>query len=122
MTTFAAASDTARVLTLTEYRAVPWVVLEIAGELDLLTAAQVRTWLRETLGDIPAGQLVIDLTQVSFLDLAGLDALLDARRLVESVDGELRIVCPHERLLRLFRLTGLITTLRICQRLEEALV
>jgi anti-sigma B factor antagonist len=115
-------SDAGAVLVLTECRHVPWTVLAVAGELDVDTAAQLRVRLWATLGNAYAAQLVIDLTEVGFMDVAGLHVLCEARHLVEGVDGQLRLVCPQERLLRLFRLTGLDRTLYLCSRLEEALV
>jgi anti-anti-sigma factor len=64
------------VLTLTEYQHDGWTVLEVAGELDIATAPQLRARIRELLGKTPpAGTLVVDLmgdlTGLRLLDAAG---------------------------------------------------
>ena len=51
--------------------------------------------------------LVIDLERVEFLDSTGLGALIGGLKRVRNHDGSLSLVCTRERLLKLFRITGL---------------
>jgi anti-anti-sigma factor len=59
--------------------------LEVAGELDLSTAALLESRVRAC----GAGPVVLDLQQVSFMDSRGLLALLEAQRALRSRGGDL---------------------------------
>ena len=81
-------------------------VLEVGGEIDVYTAPQLREHL---IAMVEAGdrQVVVDLGRVEFLDSTGLGVLVGALKRLRGVDGELSLVCAQERLLKIFRITGL---------------
>lgn len=81
-------------------------VVSPSGDLDVATAGELRGYLdRQLAGGVTA--LVVDLTAVGFLDSTTLGVLIGIRnRLIES-GGGIELVCPHERLLRIFQITGL---------------
>lgn len=62
-----------------------WLVAKLTGELDVATVPAVRAKLEQALVDkIPAG-LILDLTDVTFMDSSGLGFLLGRyQRLAES--------------------------------------
>src|SRR5918998_1124001 len=81
-------------------------VVEVAGEIDVYTAPK----LRETIVSlVEAGQknLVVNLEQVEFLDSTGLGVLVGGLKRVRTQEGSLELVCTQERLLKIFRITGL---------------
>jgi anti-sigma B factor antagonist len=83
-----------------------YLVLEVGGEIDVYTAPQ----LRERLISIVEGggrRVVVDLSRVEFLDSTGLGVLVGALKRLRGVGGELFLVCDQERLLKIFRITGL---------------
>ncbi|WP_229052198.1 anti-sigma factor antagonist [Aeromicrobium sp. Leaf350] len=84
----------------------PFEVLEIGGEIDVYTAPHLREAVVEA---IEAGKLrlIIDVQRVDFLDSTGLGVLVGALKRVRADDGTLDIVCTHERLLKIFQITGL---------------
>ena len=51
--------------------------------------------------------LIIDMEQVEFLDSTGLGVLVGGLKRVRTHEGSLRLVCTQERLLKIFRITGL---------------
>ena len=81
-------------------------VVTVAGEIDVYTAALLRDVLDE---EIAAGRsrLVVDLDDVTFLDSTGLGVLVGRLKLVRGHSGWLRIVRPNDRILSVFRITGL---------------
>jgi anti-sigma B factor antagonist len=83
-----------------------FTVLEIGGEIDVYTAPQLREELQRLVGDGVAG-VVVDLSRVDFLDSTGLGVLAGIHRRLRGSEGSLRLVCNHERLLKIFRITGL---------------
>lgn len=81
-------------------------VIEVAGEIDVYTAPR----LREVLVDLVAAgrhRLIVDVERVEFLDSTGLGVLVGGLKRVRSHDGSLDVVCTHDRLLKIFRITGL---------------
>ncbi len=81
-------------------------VVTVTGEVDVHTAAQLRAALDD---EITAGhtRIVLDLNGVGFLDSTGLGVLVGRLKLVRNHSGWLRIVCSNDRVLRVFRITGL---------------
>jgi len=95
------------------------VVLEVGGEIDVYTAPKLRERLIEI---VNSGQrhVIVDLGRVDFLDSTGLGVLVGAHRRLRARDGSLDLVCPHERLLKVFRITGLDNVFDIHASVEEA--
>ena len=66
--------------------------------------------LRELLIDLVSKdnhQLIVNLERVEFLDSTGLGVLVGGLKRVRAHDGSLNLVCTQERMLKLFRVTGL---------------
>jgi anti-sigma B factor antagonist len=81
-------------------------LVRIAGDLDAATAPDLADLCRSVHahGD---RDVVIDLTDTSFLDSSGLRALVGARRLFGDGGGSLRLAHPSEPVIRLLEITGL---------------
>ncbi len=96
------------------------VVVLVTGEVDVYTAPQLRAALD---AHIAAGhsRLVVDLDNVDFLDSTGLGVLVGRLKLVRNKSGWLRIVCSNERILRVFRITGLDKVFAIHTSVDAAL-
>jgi anti-sigma B factor antagonist len=58
---------------------------------------------------------------VTFMDSTGIGVLIDALRRLTGRRGHLALVCPTERILRPFEITGLVGYLTIFSTREEAL-
>ena len=95
-------------------------VVDISGEIDVYTAPT----LREHLGELVAGgkyDLVLDLEHVAFLDSTGLGVLVGGLKRVRAHDGSLHLVCSQERILKVFRITGLTKVFPIHDSVPDAL-
>ena len=95
-------------------------VVTVEGEVDVYTAAQLRQTLDQEIAD-GRTRLVVVLDDVSFLDSTGLGVLVGRLKLVRNSSGWLRVVCSSERILRVFRITGLDKVFGIHESLEAAL-
>jgi anti-sigma B factor antagonist len=51
--------------------------------------------------------IVVDLSHLAFIDSTGLGALVAARNHADESDATIRLVCASDRVLKLFRITGL---------------
>ncbi len=81
-------------------------IIEVGGEIDVYTAPRLRDKITEL---VSGGNynLVIDMEKVDFLDSTGLGVLVGGLKKVRAHDGSMRLICNQERLLKIFRITGL---------------
>jgi anti-sigma B factor antagonist len=96
-------------------------VLSVGGEIDVYTAPQLRQRLIE-LVEGGSQHIVVDMEQVEFLDSTGLGVLVGGLKRVRALDGSLRLVCSQERILKIFRITGLEKVFGIYGTVDAAVV
>jgi anti-sigma B factor antagonist len=95
-------------------------VVAVSGEVDVYSAPELKESLAQLLQS-GAKSVVVDLTDVAFLDSTGLGALVEARAATGDAGGSMAIVCSHERILKLFTITGLDGVFSIHRSVDEAL-
>ena len=93
-------------LTLATREADGKTVVTVGGEIDVYTAPKLRDKITEL---VAAGvyDIVVDMGAVEFLDSTGLGVLVGGLKKVRAHDGSMRLICNQERLLKIFRITGL---------------
>ena len=93
-------------------------VVRVRGEVDLATSPA----LADALAGIAAadGPVVVDLTDVGFLDSSGLSVLLQARERLAAGPG-LRLVVTRPALTRVLAVTGLDEVFDVAPTVDEAL-
>lgn len=84
------------------------VRLRVSGEIDMSTVPTFEEALSAALGDKPE-RLMIDLSEVNFMDSSGLNALVRARNALEDTGVELVISGMSDPVRRLFDVSGLMT-------------
>jgi anti-anti-sigma factor len=82
------------------------VIAALSGELDLTRAPALREQLL-TLLRPGTGQLVIDLSGVSFADASGLAVLVGTGRRAGLLGGFVRLAAPTAAVARVLHVTGL---------------
>ncbi|PID54123.1 MAG: anti-sigma B factor antagonist [Micrococcales bacterium] len=95
-------------------------VVAVQGEIDVYTAPVLREHLNELVAD-GRHHLVIDMTEVEFLDSTGLGVLVGCLKRIRAQDGTLALVCHEEKILKVFRITGLTKVFPIHDTVESAL-
>ncbi|MEP7369643.1 MAG: STAS domain-containing protein [Dermatophilaceae bacterium] len=95
-------------------------IVHVGGEIDVYTAPMLREHLDEHIAQ-GRNHLVVDLADVPFMDSTGLGVLVGRLKLVRGSDGSLRLVCPSERILKVFSITGLDKVFQIYASLDDAL-
>lgn len=84
------------------------VVLQVAGEIDMLTAPVLTEHVQEQFARVPAPRtLVFDLTRVSFLGSAGLAVLAHAQTTASDRGDAVQVVANGRAVLRPLEVTGL---------------
>ena len=81
-------------------------IIAVGGEIDVYTAPRLRDKITELVAD-GVYSLIIDMEGVEFLDSTGLGVLVGGLKKVRAHDGSLQLICTQERLLKIFRITGL---------------
>lgn len=97
----------------------PYCVVEVVGELDVYTTAQLRVVLQERLVQSDV-HLVVDLTGVSFMDSTGLGLLVRVHKQARTLRGSLAVVCVEGPVRRVIAVTGMLHVLRVFDSIEEA--
>jgi anti-sigma B factor antagonist len=94
-------------------------VVQVVGEIDVYTAPQLRERLD---AEIDAGRydVVVDLSGVTFMDSTGLGVLVGRLKQIRLNDGSMRLVCAHDRVLKVFVITGLDKVFAIYPTVGEA--
>jgi anti-anti-sigma factor len=96
------------------------VVVHLHGELDMANAADLVELLGRA-GGTPPLPVVVDLSELAFVDSSGLNALVTASRSVEEAGGSIVFAQPSAHVSRLLEIVGLPETVRFDESLERAL-
>jgi anti-sigma B factor antagonist len=94
-------------------------VVSVGGEIDVYTAPKLREQIVQLVEE-GRYHLVVDMEDVEFLDSTGLGVLVGGLKRVRAHDGSLRLVCTQERILKIFRITGLTKVFPIHSTVAEA--
>ncbi|MGH3670710.1 MAG: STAS domain-containing protein [Pseudonocardiaceae bacterium] len=81
------------------------MVLQVAGEIDLLTIDRLQQNLHRHLSGACRG-LVVDCTKVSFLAASGITLLVDLAERTRAEGVTLRLVAESRVVLRALKMTG----------------
>jgi anti-sigma B factor antagonist len=87
------------------------------GELDAYTVGQFRESLSE-LSEVD--HLLIDLSEVPFMDSAGLGALIGGIRRTRESGGDVAVACSRPTLTRLLHTTGFDRIVAVTESVEDA--
>ncbi|GLZ13759.1 anti-sigma-B factor antagonist [Actinomadura sp. NBRC 104425] len=94
-------------------------VITVEGEIDVYTAPRLREKLIDLVNK-GKFHLLVDMEKVEFLDSTGLGVLVGGLKRVRAHDGSLELVCTQERILKIFRITGLTKVFGIHDSIAEA--
>jgi anti-sigma B factor antagonist len=96
------------------------VIAAVTGDMDLSTVGPLRERL-SALAD--SGEtLIVDLNRVTFIDSAGLGALVGAARRAAEHGGSLHAVCARPQARRLLWLTGVDRRIPLAATVDGALM
>jgi anti-sigma B factor antagonist len=87
-------------------------VVTCIGELDVYGAQKLRDAFT-ALNNQGLNRVLVDLSQVSYIDSTGMGTMIGALKRTRSVGGSLDLACNQEGLLRFFRGSGLTIVFRI---------
>jgi len=97
-----------------------WDVLVLSGEADLASAVPLRARLTEATEATPSW-LVLDLTDLDFIDSTGLGVLVGALRRVRAGGGDVRVAAAQPGIARVFSVTGLDRVFGLYPSVDDAM-
>ncbi|WP_405014347.1 STAS domain-containing protein [Kitasatospora sp. NBC_01539] len=107
-------------LTVVVQRSAHGVVVRPEGELDRDGEGPLRGALEQAVATAP-GLLVVDCSALTFCDTAGLDLLLGARSVIETLGGSFVLAAAGPAVAGLLSLAGVEEVLRVYGTVAEAL-
>lgn len=93
-------------------------ICRLVGEVDAYTVDNFRTALAD-IGEV--SRLLIDLSEVPFMDSAGLGALIGGIRRVRETEGDVAVISTTASLNRLLHTTGFDRIVPVCESQADAL-
>ena len=94
------------------------IVVHVAGEVDLANAPELDQQLASVMSETPS-QLIVDLTNVTFMDSTGLGILVRALKRSRELEIRLDLIVTNERVLKVIGITGLDTVLPIHSSMDS---
>lgn len=88
--------------------------LVVCGEVDSSSVATLSSFLAPLPGE--SGEVVVDMSDVAFMDSSGLRVLIDAHRRAEQSHRRLVIINPSWIVTRLIDISGLRDVLHVSER------
>ena len=95
-------------------------VIALSGEVDIYTAPRFKERMLELL-DSGVANLVVDLSEVTFIDSTALGVLIGGVRRVNSAGGAMALVVVSRPVERVLSITGLDRVFTIHSTRDEAL-
>lgn len=113
-----ASGDTFMMVTKEKHGSV--TVLRIA--LDTLDAGNEKRFKKEVVSQLePSSKVILDLSEVNFIDSSGLGVILSCYRHLHAGNGDLKLCCLNEQVHTLFELVRMHRIFDIHKTVEEAL-
>ncbi|HXE52176.1 MAG TPA: anti-sigma factor antagonist, partial [Tepidisphaeraceae bacterium] len=97
------------------------LVLAIRGEIDLHNSPELRTDLMDALNRNRVGRLVLNLSQVPYMDSSALAVFVEALKKLLKTGGRVYLVGLQPRVQGLLEIARLSSIFVICKDEQEAL-
>ena len=95
-------------------------VIPFAGDLDAHTAPMLQKAVDRTLAAAPARVLIIDLSEVPFIDSSGLSVIVGAHKRLSDAGAGVRLVVGSPQVTKVLGLTGLDAVIPIFSSVTDA--
>jgi anti-sigma B factor antagonist len=94
-------------------------VVAVAGEIDVYTSPVLQEQLVQVLRD-GSSSIVLDLSEVTFLDSTGLGVLITGLKRCRSAEGDLVLVTAQPNVLKVLEITGLNDVFKVHDSVDDA--
>jgi anti-sigma B factor antagonist len=96
------------------------LLLKLSGTITMGSQLQSFEWAVEEETKKNNNRIVVDLSQITYLDSAGVGVLVGCHGVAKNSGGAMRLAGPTDRVKAIFKLTGLEKVLHIDATLDAA--
>jgi anti-sigma B factor antagonist len=96
-------------------------IVQVHGELDMAGAPKLREVLLEVVGTEPSAHVIVDLSDVGFIDSTAIGVIVGAHKRITAGEGRFTAVVTTTPVRKALQVTGLLRTWRVTGSLEDAL-
>jgi stage II sporulation protein AA (anti-sigma F factor antagonist) len=98
-----------------------FLIMSISGEIDHRYAIQIRNEADRKIVTYPDKKLIVDLTDVTFMDSSAIGVIIGRYKLVMSLGGSIAIVSSNDTLARILDMSGIQKIIPIYPTLADAI-
>ncbi len=98
-----------------------FLIMSISGEIDHRYAIQIRNEADRKIVTYPDKKLIVDLTDVTFMDSSAIGVIIGRYKLVMSLGGSIAIVSSNDTLGRILDMSGIRKIIPIYPTLDDAI-
>ena len=81
--------------------------IKLSGELDEYSASHCKSKLDEAFENLGYNQIVIDLSDLTFMDSTGIGVLIGRYKKVKQNNKQIYIANPNKQIEKIFKMSGL---------------
>ncbi|HCI29009.1 MAG TPA: STAS domain-containing protein [Fervidobacterium sp.] len=96
------------------------LIITIHGEIDAYHSGEVKKFLKDAINETKLSKIVLDMSEVNYIDSAGLGSLVALYKDARMAEKELVLACLKQTVMRIFEMTRLDRVFKIVQTVEEA--
>lgn len=96
------------------------LIVRLDGELDLVSANDFRESVDNALEEMLSHNLLIDLSNVTFIDSSGLGVILGRFRKLKSLGGQIVLFGLNPNVKRILQLSGILSFIPVARTETEA--
>ena len=93
--------------------------VKLEGEIDHHSAVNVRSDIDELIFDLRPKKVVLDLSEISFMDSSGLGLIMGRYALIKDLGGTLSLRAPTVAVMKILSLAGMERMIKIERSIKE---
>ena len=93
--------------------------IKLMGEIDHHSAVNVRSDIDELIFDLRPSKVVLDLSEISFMDSSGLGLIMGRYALIKDFGGTLSLRAPTVAVMKILSLAGMERMIQIEKSIKE---
>jgi stage II sporulation protein AA (anti-sigma F factor antagonist) len=97
------------------------LIVRVEGELDAHNASEFRQKFDEALDQFNTRVVIINFSDVNFIDSSGLGVILGRYRRITILQGKILAVCTKPQIAKIFELSGILKIIELFSSEREAL-
>ena len=93
--------------------------VKLVGEIDHHSAVSVRSGIDSLIFDLRPQKVVLDLSEISFMDSSGLGLIMGRYSLIKDLGGTLSLRAPTVAVMKILTLAGMDRMIKIEKSIKE---